>query len=118
MEEVETLPDLTPPQKQRIRDNLEIHADRHAGRYARPPADPSPSVTTERPPPPPVIGLEEVLGAMGEGEPREPAPGPDSLSTQMRQLLSLHTTTAAKISAYLHALQTTAPEAHGVDLDI
>lgn len=121
MEEVETLPDLSVPQKQRIRDNLERHADRQGGRYAAaPPEPPGPagSAATDRPVPPPVIGLEAVLGAMGDGDPAASELPADDLSTQMRQLLSLHTVAAAKIAAYLHALETTAPEAHGVDLDI
>lgn len=115
MDEVESLPDLTTPQKQRIRNNL--------GRFAERQPDHAP----DHPPPPPPTP-EQSLAALTAGEEMPPdaaAPlavgdGVDAvqLAQQMQILLGLHSERATKISNYIHALMAVTPDSHQVDLDI
>lgn len=115
MDEVESLPDLTPPQKQRIRHNL--------GRFA----ERQPDQTPDQPPPPPPTP-DQTLAAMTADEvsPVEDAAVPvvadgvdaTHLAQQMQLLLSLHSERATKISNYIHALMAVTPDSHQVDLDI
>lgn len=115
MDEVESLPDLSTPQKQRIRHNL--------GRFA----DRQPDHPADQPPPPPPTP-EQALAAMTADE---PAPVEDpvaavfndgvdavELGRQMQVLLSLHSERATKISNYIHALMAVTPDSHQVSLDI
>lgn len=115
MDEVESLPELTSPQKQRIRHNL--------GRFA----ERQPEQTPDRPPPPPPTP-DQTLAAMTEedtppaAEVAPPAVGDGveavQLAQQMQVLLSLNSERATKISNYIHALMTITPDSHQVDLDI
>ncbi len=115
MDEVDSLPELTPPQKQRIRHNL--------GRFAERQPDQAP----DQPPPPPPTP-DQTLAAMTAEEvsaPVEPSlpavsDGVDAarLAQQMHVLLSLHSERATKISNYIHALMAVTPGSHQVDLDI
>jgi hypothetical protein len=114
MEEVESLPDLSVPQKQRIRHNLGRFSDRQPD---HPPGLP--------PPPPPTP--DQTLAAMTGDEDQvvePPSPTADDgvevahLARQMQQLLSLHSERATKISNYIHALMAVTPDSHQVDLDI
>ncbi|WP_133065542.1 hypothetical protein [Niveispirillum lacus] len=115
MDEVESLPDLTSPQKQRIRHNL--------GRFA----DRQPEQAAEQPPPPPptseqtlaVLTADVAAPSTDAGSPH-PADGVDAahLAQQIQILLSLHSERATKISNYIHALMAVAPDSHQVDLDI
>lgn len=115
MDEVESLPDLSTPQKQRIRHNL--------GRFA----DRQPDHPAGQPPPPPPTP-EQALAAMTA---EEPAPVEDlvspvindgvdaiELGRQMQVLLGLHSERATKISNYIHALMAVTPDSHQVSLDI
>lgn len=115
MDEVESLPDLSTPQKQRIRHNL--------GRFA----DRQPDHPAGQPPPPPPTP-EQALAAMTADEPT-PAEDPVlpavsdgvdavELGRQMQLLLSLHSERATKISNYIHALMAVTPDSHQVSLDI
>lgn len=115
MDEVESLPELTPPQKQRIRHNL--------GRFA----ERQPDQTPDQPPPPPPTP-DQALAVMtaDDAGPAENAALPVAsdgvdcarLAQQMQLLLGLHSERATKISSYIHALMAVAPDSHQVDLDI
>jgi hypothetical protein len=115
MDEVESLPELTMPQKQRIRNNL--------GRFA----ERQPDHPAGQPPPPPPTP-EQALAALIAEEPAPveevgpPAPndGVDAieLGRQMQLLLGLHSERATKISSYIHALMAVTPDSHQVSLDI
>ena len=115
MDEVESLPELTPPQKQRIRRNL--------GRFA----ERQPDQTPDRPPPPPPTP-DQTLAAMTADDAVTPenaslpvvSDGVDAaqLAQQMQVLLGLHSERATKISNYIHALMAVTPDSHQVDLDI
>jgi len=116
MDEVESLPELTPPQKQRIRHNL--------GRFAERQPDHHPG---QPPPPPPTP--EQALAALiaEEAPPPVEDTGPPALNDgvdavelgrQMQVLLGLHSERATKISNYIHALMAVTPDSHQVSLDI
>ncbi|MFV3078019.1 hypothetical protein [Niveispirillum fermenti] len=127
MEEVEGLPDLSTPQKQRIRHSLDRFADRPA--MVPPPTD-EPAQPSPSPPPPPtseqVVEMVAGLADDGPDPPDTPDADPDlareearQLAAQMRSLLALHTEEATKIATYVQALMNNVgPEAHQVDLDI
>lgn len=112
MEEVESLPELSPPQKQRIRHNL--------GRFAQNQPDQPPHPL---PPPPttPEHAAAVVADLLGEDD---SAPSDEDgavavhLASEMRRLLSLHSDRAMKIASYIHALMAVTPDSHQVDLDI
>lgn len=115
MDEVESLPDLTTPQKQRIRNNL--------GRFA----DRQPDHAPDHPPPPPPTPDQTLAAMTAEEEIQAEAAalaavsdGVDAvqLAQQMQILLGLHSERATKISNYIHALMAVTPDSHQVDLDI
>ncbi len=115
MDEVESLPELTPPQKQRIRHNLDRFAERQ------------PEQTPDRPPPSPptpdqtlaAMTAEDVITSESASLPVV-SDGVDAaqLAQQMQVLLGLHSERATKISNYIHALMAVTPDSHQVDLDI
>ncbi|MFV3128473.1 hypothetical protein [Niveispirillum sp. KHB5.9] len=133
MEEVESLPDLSVRQKQRIRRNLDRFAE-------RPPLPPTPM---ERGPPPaapplveaatPVIDsveppvpdqtisvqTDDVISAE-ELAPLKLVDGMDAnqLGQEIERLMALHSEQAVKIASYIQALKTVTPDDHQVDLDI
>lgn len=134
MEEVDNLPDLSVPQKQRIRRNLDRLAE-------KPPAAPTPMergpplatpLPVEAGPPPVVDTLslpgsdqtisvlaDDVISAQEVGLPRL-ADGMDAtqLAQEIERLLALHSEQAVKIASYIQALRTVTPNDHQVDLDI
>lgn len=111
MDEVDGLPDLTSPQKQRIRHNL--------GRFS----DRQPDHPSGHPPPPPPTP-EQALAALTEHDADGAVPPPSgdvdpaALTQQMQQLLSLHNERATKIANYIHAMMAITQDSHQVSLDI
>lgn len=110
MEEVETLPDLSVPQKERIRRNLDRFAEKHPGG------------ATDLPPQPTLEQALDTVSRLYSEEDEEASSQVESaasrwLAYEMQRLLSLHTESATKIATYIHALMATSPDAHQVDID-
>lgn len=116
MDEVDGIPDLSPPQKQRIRHSLDRFADQHK------PDQQKPEQKNDQPPPPPP-SPEQAAEVMANIVAADPVPHHDGidavhLAAEMRRIMALHTDRAVKIVSYLHALMAVTPDSHQVDLDI
>lgn len=122
MDEVDSLPDLSSPQKQRIRSSLDRFATTHADQNADPAADGKGEQPAPSPPPPVPIQdhVGDVVAGIVVASSDIPSDGVDAvhLASEMRRLLALHTECAVKIASYIHALMAVTPDSHQIDLDI
>lgn len=116
MDEVDGLPDLSPPQKQRIRHSLDRLAE-------QPKPDQQKAEQKDDQPPPPAPSAERAVEVVASIVTADPVPHHDGvdavhLAAEMRRILALHTDRAVKIASYIHALMAVTPDSHQVDLDI
>lgn len=114
MDEVEGLPDLSTPQKQRIRSSLDRFADQQKPDQQKPEQPPTlnPAPVAEQ--------AADVVADIVAADTDAHQDGVDAihLAAEMRRILALHTDRAVKIASYIHALMAVTPDSHQIDLDI